>query len=133
MQVTGQLHEHGHEHGQLHVHVQYGSQTQPLVLVVVAGHAPSLVGRNWIKYLGLVVVPEWRVTQFKPTQAHGNAPLTTQTQLNKVRIQQVCLMLLKYNRYQLQIQTETLRDPVLKTISTYVSNIRYTSTLQDHS
>ncbi len=51
----------------------YRSQMQPLVLVVVAGHGPSLVGRNWLKYLGLVVVPEWRVTQFKPTQAHSNA------------------------------------------------------------
>ena len=42
-----------HVTGQLHVHVQYvqyGSQTQPLVLVVVAGHGPSLVGRNWLKY-----------------------------------------------------------------------------------
>ncbi len=47
MQVTGQL----------HVHVQYGSQTHPLVLVVVAGHGPSLVGRNWLKYLGLVCRP----------------------------------------------------------------------------
>ncbi len=37
--------------GQLHVHVQYGNQTQPLVLVVVAGNGPSLFGRNWLKYL----------------------------------------------------------------------------------
>ena len=34
--------------GQLHVHVQYGSQTQPLVLIVVAGDGPSLFGRNWL-------------------------------------------------------------------------------------
>ena len=39
--------------GQLHVHVQYGSQTQPLVLIVVAGDGPSLFGRNWLKSLQL--------------------------------------------------------------------------------
>ena len=43
MQVTGQL----------NVHVQYGSQTEPLVLVVVAGDGPSLFGRNWLKYIRL--------------------------------------------------------------------------------
>ena len=43
MQVTGQL----------NVHVQYGNQTEPLVLVVVAGDGPSLFGRNWLKYIQL--------------------------------------------------------------------------------
>ena len=43
MQVTGQL----------NVHVQYGNQKEPLVLVVVAGNDPSLLGRNWLKYLHL--------------------------------------------------------------------------------
>ena len=32
--------------GQLNVHVQYGSQSAPLVLVVVAGNGPSLLGIN---------------------------------------------------------------------------------------
>ena len=41
MQVTGQL----------QVHVQYRSQTQPLVLVVVAGHRSGLLGRNWLAQL----------------------------------------------------------------------------------
>ena len=39
--------------GQLNVHVQYGSQSAPLVLVVVAGDGPSLFGRNWLKYICL--------------------------------------------------------------------------------
>ena len=39
--------------GQLNVHVQYGQQTKPLVLVVVAGDGPSLLGRNWLKYIRL--------------------------------------------------------------------------------
>ena len=38
-----------------------------------------------------VVVPEWRVTQFKPTQAHGNADGLSRLPLTA----QVCLMLLK--------------------------------------
>ena len=32
---------------------QYGSQVAKLVLVVVAGNGPSLLGRNWLKYLRL--------------------------------------------------------------------------------
>ena len=43
MQVTGQL----------HVVVQYGSQQEKLVLIVVSGNGPSLFGRNWLKYLRL--------------------------------------------------------------------------------
>ena len=39
--------------GQLNVRVQYGEQTAPLVLVVVAGNGPSLFGRNWLKYIRL--------------------------------------------------------------------------------
>ncbi len=73
------------------------------------------------------VVPEWRVT---PTQAHGNAdglsrlPLTTQTveqskdSASVFNVAQVQSLPVDYQ----QIQTETLRDPVLKTISTYVSS-----------
>ena len=39
--------------GQLNVHVKYGTQSAPLVLVVVAGNGPSLFGRNWLKYIQL--------------------------------------------------------------------------------
>ena len=39
--------------GQLNVHVQYGSQSAPLVLIVVAGDGPSLFGRNWLKFFRL--------------------------------------------------------------------------------
>ena len=39
--------------GTLNLRVQYGEQEQKLVLVVVAGDGPSLLGRNWLKYLQL--------------------------------------------------------------------------------
>ena len=37
--------------GTLNVRVRYGDQKQKLVLVVVAGNGPSLLGRNWLKYI----------------------------------------------------------------------------------
>ena len=39
--------------GQLNVRVEYGTQTEKLVLIVVEGEGPSLFGRNWLKYLRL--------------------------------------------------------------------------------
>ena len=39
--------------GTLNVRVQYGSQAEKLVLVVVGGDGPSLFGRNWLRYLRL--------------------------------------------------------------------------------
>ena len=39
--------------GQLNVHVKYGDQTAPLVLLVVDGDGPSLMGRNWLRYIRL--------------------------------------------------------------------------------
>ena len=39
--------------GQMPVAVQYGEQTTDLVLIVVAGDAPSLLGRSWLKHLRL--------------------------------------------------------------------------------
>ena len=39
--------------GQLHVHVKYGDQDAPLVLLVVGGDGPSLLGRNWLRYIRL--------------------------------------------------------------------------------
>ena len=39
--------------GTLNVRVRYGDQKQKLVLVVVAGNGPSLLGRNWLKYICL--------------------------------------------------------------------------------
>ena len=41
--------------GQLNVHIQYGSISAPLVLVVVTTDRPSLFGRNWLKYIS----PDW--------------------------------------------------------------------------
>ncbi len=35
--------------GQLNVHVKYGTQSAPLVLVIVNGNGPSLFGRNCIQ------------------------------------------------------------------------------------
>ena len=37
--------------GTLNMRVTYGDQKQKLVLVVVEGNGPSLLGRNWLKYL----------------------------------------------------------------------------------
>ena len=39
--------------GKLHLHVWYGEQRAPLVLLVVAGDGPSLLSRNWMKYIRL--------------------------------------------------------------------------------
>ena len=39
--------------GQLHVHVNYGDQKAPLVLLVVDGEGPALIGRNWLRYIRL--------------------------------------------------------------------------------
>ena len=39
--------------GELHVHVQYQGQTYQLSLLVVAGDGPSLLGRNWLKFIRL--------------------------------------------------------------------------------
>ena len=39
--------------GTLNVRVRYGDQKQKLVLVVVTGDGPSLLGRNWLKYIRL--------------------------------------------------------------------------------
>ena len=55
--------------GQLHVHVKYGEQTAPLVLIVVDGNGPSLFGRNWLKYIKL----DWgRITTVRTTQTGLN-------------------------------------------------------------
>ena len=54
--------------GTLNMRVKYGNQKQKLVLVVVDGNGPSLLGRNWLKYLRL----DWnnifavRTAQMKP-------------------------------------------------------------------
>ena len=51
--------------GNLHVHVQYQDQFAKLVLVVVEGNGPSLLGRNWLKYHRL----DWsRIAQLHSTQ-----------------------------------------------------------------
>ena len=45
--------EHMNVKGTINMRVQYGDQKQKLVLVVVEGNGPSLLGRNWLKYLRL--------------------------------------------------------------------------------
>ena len=51
--------------GNLHVHVQYRDQFAKLVLVVVEGNGPSLLGRNWLKYIKL----DWgRIAQMHSTR-----------------------------------------------------------------
>ena len=67
--------------GQLHVHVKYGEQTAPLVLIVVDGNGPSLFGRNWLKYIKL----DWgRIATVRTTQTglnsvlHGHEALFTE-------------------------------------------------------
>ena len=39
--------------GTLNMQVKYGDQKEKLVLVVVEGNGPSLLGRNWLKYIRL--------------------------------------------------------------------------------
>lgn len=39
--------------GTLNMRVKYGNQKQKLVLVVVTGKGPSLLCRNWLKYICL--------------------------------------------------------------------------------
>ena len=45
--------EHIPVQGELRVHVRYGEQCASLVLLVVAGDGPTLLGRNWLKYIQL--------------------------------------------------------------------------------
>ena len=53
--------------GQLHVRVTHGVQRAPLVLLVVEGDGPSLLGRNWLRHIRL----DWKnihtITKDKPT------------------------------------------------------------------
>ena len=51
--------------GDMDVRVQYEQQTQNLVLTVVAGEGPSLIGRNWLQYLQL----NWR--EIKAVRNHA--------------------------------------------------------------
>ena len=37
----------------LNMRVQYGDQKKKLVLVIMGGDGPSLLGRNWLKYIQL--------------------------------------------------------------------------------
>ena len=39
--------------GNFNLRVKYGDQKEKLVLVVVEGNGPSLLGRNWLKYIHL--------------------------------------------------------------------------------
>ena len=42
--------------GQLHDQVSYGEQKAPLVLLVVEGEGPTLLGRNWLRHIRF----DWR-------------------------------------------------------------------------
>ena len=52
--------------GQLHVHVSYGEQKAPLVLLVVDGEGPTLLGRNWLRYIKL----DWKHIH-RMAKSHG--------------------------------------------------------------
>jgi len=41
------------DEGTLNVKVQYGNQTKKLMLVILKGNRPSLLGRNWLKHIQL--------------------------------------------------------------------------------
>ena len=51
------------------VHVQYKKQAQDLVLTVVAGNGPCLLGRNWLQHLTL----NW--SQIKAVSQHAEGSL----------------------------------------------------------
>ena len=42
--------------GEIEMDVQYGEQKESLVLVVIAGTGPALLGRNWLQHLR----PNWK-------------------------------------------------------------------------
>lgn len=54
--------------GDLDVQVQYEEQTNKLVLTVVTGDGPSLLGRNWLQHLRL----NWREIKAMKTHAVGS-------------------------------------------------------------
>ena len=45
--------EHMDVCGEIEMDVQYGEQKESLVLVVIAGTGPALLGRNWLQHLRL--------------------------------------------------------------------------------
>ena len=57
--------------GNIHVHVKYGSQEAKLVLVVIQGDGPTLLGHNWLKYIKL----DWnKITAIHSTkQSYGKS------------------------------------------------------------
>ena len=63
--------------GQLNVRVKYGDQEAKLVLVVVRGNGPSLLGRNWLKYLRL----DWpRIASVRAVHSQALSTLMQQHQ-----------------------------------------------------
>ena len=60
--------------GQLNVHVRYGEQSASLVLLVVAGDGPTLLGRNWLRYIRL----DWKSINAVSAQPPSIAHLQTQ-------------------------------------------------------
>ena len=59
--------------GQLNVHVKYGTQTAPLILVVMTGNGPSLFGRNWLTHIQL----DWKRIATVEAVPHGLTSLLT--------------------------------------------------------
>ena len=63
--------------GTVNARVKYGNQRKKLVLVVVSGDGPSLLGRNWLKYLRL----NWaQIFAIRSARAKAISTLLTQHQ-----------------------------------------------------
>ena len=63
--------------GELQAKVQYGQQSKSLVLIVVAGDGPSLMGRNWLQHIQL----DWK--SIKAIAMDGDTADTLKALLNK--------------------------------------------------
>ena len=63
--------------GELQAKVQYGQQAKSLVLIVVAGDGPSLMGRNWLQHIQL----DWK--NIKAIAMDGDTADTLKALLNK--------------------------------------------------
>ena len=61
--------EHMDVVGQWNVLTQYGQQSKTLVLIVVAGDGPSLLGRNWLKHLHLDLKKIGKITAGQSLQS----------------------------------------------------------------
>ena len=107
--------------GELHIHVQYGSQKARLVLLVVDGNGPSLLGRNWLRHVRL----DWKSictvshdtsntlndpTLFNITQIES-LPLTAQQIEQATRNDKILSKVLQYTKRGWPSQEEDVMKP----------------------